>query len=373
MSIAEYAQNHGFPAQSSDYAKVLAALERERARSKRLEADLESARQALGKAEQKSTALSENVSSLEAAKASLELQMSSLRKDIEKSGEESARRQSTIDQLQSTVSDARTYNSGLEQANRQLRMTLETVARDELEDGWKTERTKLKEQNSTLETENRAYRAELASLRAIVQAAQTVSSTSAPAPIAVAPPQSLQERIEPLRSQRCAWLNRFPRPYALPKFVNIEPIQELKTVTNILNKHAWRGLRNGRRYLNLVGRAVWTDPTQRVHLLCYSPTRYYHRDTNRWVEHAEIPSLLQQGEVDVFISCDTAVIYAGVFQAHSFRAGGPPSLERIPADVSKREMLHNMNGRNLPSETVPEDALLVECLGLQCVGFDEAL
>ncbi|KAF7325571.1 hypothetical protein MKEN_00406600 [Mycena kentingensis (nom. inval.)] len=334
MSIAEYAQNHGFPAQSSDYAKVLAALERERARSKRLKGDLESARQALGKEEQKSTALSENVSSLEAAKASLELQMSSLRKDIEKSGEESARRQSTIDQLQSTVSDARTYNSGLEQANRQLRMTLETrlSSGEELEDGWKTERTKLKEQNSALETENRAYRAELASLRAIVHAAQTVSSTSAPAPIAVAPPQSLQAHVEPQRSQRCAWLNRFPRPYALPKFVNIEPIQELKTVTNILNKHAWRGLRNGRRYLNLVGRAVWTDPTQRVHLLCYSPTRYYHRDTNRiWLNGINIGM------------------------------------------QSKREMLHNMNGRNLPSETVPEDALLVECLGLQCVGFDEAL
>ncbi|KAJ7168919.1 hypothetical protein C8R46DRAFT_1092870 [Mycena filopes] len=135
------------------------------------------------------------------------------------------------------------------------------------------------------------------------------------------------------------------------------------------------------RILYFPKRMLWTSDAQ-LHALAFAPAEHYERDGTggSWRPATEIADLKGQWR-ELFVDLDGAIVYAGTYRCHDLRylcPGGTPA----PEHISPLELLHAAGlGEVSPAERARalsgsengNGVLRVDCVGLQCFGFNGTL
>ncbi|KAJ6618674.1 hypothetical protein B0H10DRAFT_1223077 [Mycena sp. CBHHK59/15] len=114
------------------------------------------------------------------------------------------------------------------------------------------------------------------------------------------------------------------------------------------------------------------------HAMAYAPTHHYDRAASKWLPGSDLAGLYG-GTRHLFIVNNDLVFYAGLYQCHSLNHLYPGGTAP-PREISSKEIRDAALGAawQYPSDSIikecfPDSIIKVECIGLQCVGFDAQL
>ncbi|KAF7311312.1 hypothetical protein MKEN_01032900 [Mycena kentingensis (nom. inval.)] len=176
----------------------------------------------------------------------------------------------------------------------------------------------------------------------------------------------------------------YPVPPSRCPFRDLEIVQMTKTVeAQLLSRRKWYG--KNRHYLYLPKRTIWCESQYQVHLLGFSPMKCYDESYSghKWLDNTELASKCHgRQEFELFVDYQEEVRYAGIYRVKTLCSPQGSTEMEIPPNISRQEILDTMG---LYDDEMIEDSNmkeqfrtsggepLVECFGLQCVGFNEEL
>ncbi|TFK33293.1 hypothetical protein BDQ12DRAFT_589717, partial [Crucibulum laeve] len=160
--------------------------------------------------------------------------------------------------------------------------------------------------------------------------------------------------------------NRFPRFQDRPNQNSLRPICAKDVDLTACS----------RNFLYVPGRSAWVKSNDRHHALAFGPLHSLDETTSAWVESSSFTSVYDR-TVELFFHSKDCIYYAGSYHCHNFRKNHPRGI-RISRDLSAHAIADaaiTFEGgpRRVLTNFYIDGVLQVECVGLQCVGFDHTL
>ncbi|KAJ7444792.1 hypothetical protein B0H11DRAFT_2291106 [Mycena galericulata] len=192
----------------------------------------------------------------------------------------------------------------------------------------------------------------------------------------------MNERIQTSMAcaQYSAFMDRFPYAvHARPAFHSLQLVGrvEMNLRDYLAADPACQA--SADRALYIPKRTIWASAAC-VHALAFAPTHRYDANTAHWTPGSDISSL-DDAWRDLFLDVGQSVYYVGIYRCHDLRHLCPGGCE-APENVSALAMLDaaHLGSTTPPAERTrilrsffPQGMLTAHCVGLECIGFNQAL